>query len=183
MALTITENVYPWVGHHEVFKHGQVQEDLLVVDVRTSAEYAEIHIPGSWNVPLADLPHCLEDVRARAAGKSVVLMCRTQNRAKLAYDQLRLAGMEQCLILEGGMVKWAEAHLPVLHGAKTVSLERQVRMAAGALIVVGFLLGIVIHPGWHVLPAMVGVGLFYAGLTDSCMMGMLLARLPFNRRA
>lgn len=182
MTTAIKEMGYPLVKDQDVLSEGFIRESLLVVDVRTPAEFAEMHVPGALNVPLSDLTRWMEVVKAHAIDKQVVVMCRTQNRAKLAYEQMVKAGVQGCQILEGGMATWAEANHPVIHGPKAISLERQVRMVAGGLIVVGAVLGFALDPWWHVLSAFVGAGLVHAGFTDSCMMGMLLTRLPFNRR-
>jgi hypothetical protein len=62
-----------------------------------------------------------------------------------------------------------------------MSLERQVRIAAGLLVLTGSLLTAFVHHYWIVLPAFIGSGLIFAGVTDSCAMGMMLARMPWNR--
>ena len=180
MKMTI-DNVYPWVRQEDVMANGALRKDLCMVDVRTPSEFGEMHIPGALNIPLADLRMKVDVVKIQAQGNPVVLMCRTQNRATMAYEQLEKAGVPNCHVLEGGMAAWDEAKHPVVRGQKGMSLERQVRMLAGAVIVLGVLLGFVIHPWLHVFPAVVGAGLFHAGMTDSCMMAMLLSKLPFNR--
>ena len=175
------EKLFPWVRPDEMLRNGGIRHDVFIVDVRTPAEWAEVHIPGSLNVLLADLPRSIEQVKTLAEGKSILLMCRTQNRAKLGYEQMVKLGVSNCHVLEGGIAKWIEAKRPVVQGQKTVSLDRQVRMASGILIVVGALLGFLMHPWWHVLSAGVGAGLLYSGIMDSCMMALLLAKCPWNR--
>ena len=76
---------------------------------------------------------------------------------------------------------WTAAGLPVVRGKATMSLERQVRIAAGLLVLVGVTLGFTVHPYWFGLSGFVGAGLAFAGITDTCMMGMMLAKLPWNR--
>ena len=180
MMQTGIPNVYPWVRYKDVMVNGALRKDLSLLDVRTLAEFREMHIPGALNIPLADLPMKVEEVKTWAQGNPVVLMCRTQNRATMAYEQLGKSGIPNCHVLEGGMAAWDDAKHPVVRGQKGMPLERQVRMVAGAVIVLGVLLGFVIHPWLHVLPAVVGAGLFHAGMTDSCMMAMLLSKIPFN---
>ena len=75
-----------------------------------------------------------------------------------------------------------DAGLPVVRGKKAVSLERQVRIAAGSLVVIGVALGLLVHPVLFGLSGFVGAGLVFAGVTDTCGMGMMLARMPWNRR-
>ena len=83
--------------------------------------------------------------------------------------------------MEGGTSAWQSAGLPVVKGKQVMSLERQVRIAAGALVVLGAVIGHFVHPGGFALSAFVGAGLVFAGITDTCGMGMLIARMPWNR--
>ena len=181
MMLPANETTYPWIRDVDLFAGGRMREDLLLLDVRTPGEFGEVHVPNSTNVPLADLPHHLPELKFQAKEKTVVLLCRTQNRVKVAYDQLQEAGIINCQILEGGITAWKDAGHPVVRGRKAISLERQVRMTVGSLVVVGVILGAVVSPWYLLLPGAVGAGLLHAGLTDSCLMAILLAKLPFNR--
>lgn len=147
----------------------------LVVDVRTPAEYRSVHLEPSMSLPLDQL--------ARRRGelprdRELVLVCRTGARARLAAADLNAFHTR---VLEGGIAAWQEAGYPVVLGKAHMSLERQVRIAAGALASVGGLLAIAISPWFGLLPAFVGAGLVYAGITDRCGMAMLLAKLPYNR--
>jgi DUF2892 family protein len=108
-----------------------------------------------------------------------VLVCRTGARARLAAE--RLAGW-RARVLEGGLAAWQEAGHPVVMGKAHMSLERQVRIAAGAMACAGGVLAVTLNPWFGVLPAFVGAGLVYAGVTDRCGMAMVLAKLPYNRR-
>ncbi len=151
------------------------------LDVRTPAEYEEVHIEGAQLHPLSDLD--AERVRGIiSAGKPCIVICRSGNRAAQAAEKLATAGITDLHILEGGLAAWDEANLPVKRGAKTISLERQVRIAAGALVFVGTLLGVAVHGGFLIIPAFVGAGLVFAGVTDTCGMGMVLARMPWNQK-
>jgi hypothetical protein len=91
--------------------------------------------------------------------------------------------MADAEVLGGGLEAWEDAGLPLKRGAQGVSLERQVRIAAGLLVTLGVLLGFLLHPGFFVLSALVGGGLVFAGVTDTCGMAMLLANMPWNRAA
>ncbi len=153
----------------------------VIVDVRTPGEFEEVHIPGSRNIPLTDIERYLSELGEIAKDCEVTLVCRTQNRVKLAYDQLVTHGISNCRILEGGVNQWVAEGKPIVRGRKGISLEGQVRMAAGTFIVVGILLGVLLSPWLLVIPSAVGVGLIHAGWTDSCLMGMVLGKLPFNR--
>jgi rhodanese-related sulfurtransferase len=150
------------------------QPDLALVDVRTPVEYAEVHVPQARNEPLDKLV---------PQSQPMYLICRTGNRAARAAEKFAKAGFDQAVVVEGGTLAWVDAGLPVKRdAAKVISLERQVRIAAGALVLTGVLLGWLVHPGFFGLSAFVGAGLVFAGVTDFCGMGLLLAKLPWNNR-
>jgi len=156
-------------------------ENTLLLDVRTPAEFEEAHIDGSVLHPLSGLAP--DEVKKLASGKSAcVVVCRSGNRARQAAEKLGQCGLPNLQILEGGVQAWEAAGLPLNRGAKTMSLERQVRIAAGALVFTGAALGWFVHPAWIALSAFVGAGLVFAGITDTCGMGMLIARMPWNNR-
>ncbi len=167
--------------------HGQFQDHegdgtgQVIVDVRTPGEFEEVHIPGSRNIPLTDLKRFLPELQEIARNRGLTLICRTQNRAKFAYNELYRHGVKNCHILKGGVTQWIAEGKPVIHGEKGISVEGQVRIAAGTLIIAGIVLGVAGSPWLLVIPAAVGAGLIHAGWTDSCLMGMLLSKLSFNR--
>lgn len=150
-----------------------------ILDVRTPSEFENGHIQGAYNVPLGQLDEHAAEVRA-AAG-TVVLVCQSGQRAQKADAVLRAAGMSNMRVLEGGMAAWAAARYPVRRVRARVSLERQVRMVAGAIVATASLAAIFAWPQAAWIAAFVGSGLVFAGVTDTCAMGMLLARLPYNR--
>ena len=151
-----------------------------LIDVRTPAEFREVHVPFAQNVPLDRLdPAALR--RDRSAGQPLYVICRSGGRGQKACETLVAAGVAAVVNVEGGTLAWAEAGLPVVRGKKAVSLELQVRIAAGSLVLLGVLLGWLVHPACVGLAAFVGAGLVFSGVTDTCGMGMLLARMPWNR--
>jgi rhodanese-related sulfurtransferase len=156
------------------------QPDLPLLDVRTPVEFAEVHVPQARNVPLDELqPGALQISK----DQPVYLLCRSGQRATKAADKLAQAGFQPILIT-GGTLAWIDANLPVTRGqSKVMSLERQVRIVAGSLVLLGVVLGWFVHRGFFGLAAFVGAGLVFAGVTDFCGMGLLLARLPWNRKA
>ena len=83
--------------------------------------------------------------------------------------------------VQGGTAAWEQAGLPVVRGKKAVSLERQVRIVAGFLALTGALLGFFVNIHFIWLSAFIGAGLMFAGITDTCGMGMMLAKMPWNR--
>jgi rhodanese-related sulfurtransferase len=153
----------------------------VLIDVRTPKEFEEVHIPEARNIPLADLHQFLGELKGLSQERAFTLMCRTQNRAKIAHEYLTGHGINNCQILEGGITGWVKSGKPVIRGRKGISLEGQVRAIAGSLVVLGVGLGIGVNVWFLLIPILVGVGLIHAGLTDSCLMGMLLTKLPYNR--
>ncbi|HET6408164.1 MAG TPA: rhodanese-like domain-containing protein [Chthoniobacteraceae bacterium] len=159
-------------------------ESVHLLDVRTPAEHAQVHVPGVELVPLDRLTaDQVAGLNGFAKDQPVYLLCRSGGRAKKAAEQLEKGGFTQCVVVEGGTQAWADAGLPVNRGeSKVISLERQVRIAAGVLVLIGVALGTWVHPAFYGLSAFVGAGLTFAGITDWCGMGLLLARMPWNQR-
>lgn len=156
--------------------------DVRLLDVRTPGEYEAVHIRGAYNVPLDRLGEHAEEIRA-SVYEPVVLICQSGARARKAEEALTTAGMPNLHVLDGGVNGWVTAGRPVQRGAQRLSLERQVRIAAGALAASGGLLALVLNPLFALLPLLMGSGLVFAGITDTCGMAMLLSRLPYNRPA
>ena len=156
--------------------------ETRLLDVRTPGEFEAEHIAGAYNVPLDTLGEHGAEIRA-AVAEPVVLVCRSGQRARKAEEALTAAGMTNLHVLDGGMTAWAAAGQPVRRGAPRMSLERQVRIAAGALAATGGFLALFVNPLFAAIPAFVGSGLVFAGVTDTCAMGMLIGRLPYNRPA
>ena len=90
-------------------------------------------------------------------------------------------GIPHCLVVEGGTKAWEAAGLPVVRGQGMISIERQVRIGAGAMVLLGVVLGAWVDPYWFFLSGLVGAGLIFAGVTDWCGMGLLLAKMPWNQ--
>lgn len=152
-----------------------------LIDVRTPVEFREVHVEFARNVPLDQLDAAKIVTGRNGATEPLYVICRSGNRAQQACEKLIAAGHGSVVNVEGGTQAWDQAGLPVVRGQKAISLERQVRIAAGSLVLVGALLGYFAHPYWIGLSAFVGAGLVFAGITDTCGMGLLLARMPWNR--
>ena len=153
-----------------------------VIDVRTPAEFREAHLPMARNVPLGDLDaEHLRQGRNGDAEEPLYLICRSGNRSTKACEKLHAAGFVNIVNIEGGTQAWIDAGLPVVRGKKAISLERQVRIAAGAIVLVGAVLALTVHPYFAAISAFIGAGLMFAGITDTCGMAMILARMPWNR--
>lgn len=155
-----------------------------LIDVRTPMEFREVHAEYARNLPLDTLdPAKVMLTRNAEANRPLYVICRSGGRASQACEKFVTAGFPDVVSVEGGTLAWIDAGLPVVRGKKGVSLERQVRIAAGLLAALGAALGWLVHPAWAALSAFVGVGLMYSGITDTCGMGLLLARMPWNRAA
>ena len=112
----------------------------------------------------------------------VYLLCHSGRRAADAAQQFVAAGFQNAVVVEGGTEAWEKAGLPVTRGAGVISIERQVRIAAGAIVLTGIVLGWFVHRYFFGLSAFVGAGLVFAGVSDWCGMGLLLAKAPWNQR-
>ncbi len=153
-----------------------------LIDVRTPVEFREVHLDFARNFPLDQLdPAAVMRTRADAAHQPLYVICRSGSRGQMACEKFQKAGFSNVVNVEGGTLACADAGLTVVRGKKAISLERQVRIAAGSLVLLGALLGWLVHPAFIGLSAFVGAGLVFAGITDTCGMGMLLARMPWNQ--
>lgn len=160
----------------------QHEPRVRLLDVRTAGEYESVHISGAYNVPLETLTEHSGEIQA-SVQDPIVLVCQSGQRARKAEETLKAAGLENLHTLDGGISAWIAVGLPVVRGPKKLSLERQVRIAAGALAASGGVLAALVHPGFGWLAAFVGGGLVFAGITDTCGMAMLLARFSYNQPA
>ena len=152
-----------------------------LVDVRTPAEFATLRIAGFINVPFERLnPETLKSTLG--TDSPVYCLCQTGTRSQFVADRLRAAGFRRVVHVDGGTNAWLAEGLPVVLGERSViSLERQVRIAAGAMVLLGLLAGVFIHPAGYWLAGFIGAGLAYSGLTNFCGMSLLLARMPWNQ--
>ena len=159
-------------------------EACELIDVRTPVEFREVHVTFARNEPLDRLePTALMNARNGATQQPLFLICRSGSRGNQACEKFVAAGFTNVVNVAGETQAWEQAGLPVARGQKAISLERQVRITAGLLVVIGAVLGYFVDSLWIGLSAFVGAGLVFAGITDTCGMGMLLARMPWNRVA
>lgn len=159
---------------------GQSKAELI--DVRTPLEFRGVHAREARNVPLDKLdPGAIMAARNGTAQEPLYVICKSGARGAKAQQKFVDAGFSNVVNVEGGTEAWDRAGLPVVRGQKSMSLERQVRIAAGFLVLVGALLGLFVHPYYAGISAFVGAGLMFAGITDSCAMGLLIAKMPWNQ--
>lgn len=153
-----------------------------LIDVRTPAEFQEVHAVHAQNVPLDTLkPEEVMKARGDSKDAPLFVICRSGSRGAKACEAFVKAGFTNVVNVEGGTNAWAEAGYAVNRGRKVMSLERQVRIAAGLLVLTGVALAHFVHPYLIGLSAFVGAGLVFAGITDTCGMGMMLAKMPWNQ--
>ena len=155
----------------------------VYIDVRTRKEFDTVHIAGSRNFPLSELSQQIEELRKLAQESPLVFVCRTHNRAKRGMGYLHEQGITNCDVLEGGITQWIYEEKPVIRGNSTIAPEGQVGALAGALIVCGVSLAVLVSDWFLLLPTVVGFGLIYAGLTDTCLMDRWLSKLPGDQES
>jgi rhodanese-related sulfurtransferase len=159
----------------------QANEPIDLIDVRTPAEYREVHIEFARNVPLDRLnPKVIATQRNGRANEPLYVICRTGSRANQACEKLAAAGIN-VVNVEGGTLAWDAAGLPVVRGKKMISLERQVRIAIGVIVLMSAALAVLVHPYWIGLAAFMGAGLIFSGITDICGLALILGRMPWNQ--
>ncbi|MEU3281536.1 rhodanese-like domain-containing protein [Streptomyces antibioticus] len=161
---------------HKLIKDGRGPR---LLDVRTPGEFRTVHIPGAYNVPLDTLREHRAELLAHL-DEDVVLVCRSGARAAQAEQALAEAGLPNLRVLDGGMMAWEADGAPVNRGEARWDLERQVRLIAGSVVLVTGVVGLLV-PGVHLIGTAIGAGLTFAALSNTCAMGMLLSKLPYNR--
>ncbi len=167
----------------DAFHHARTRDpNLFVIDVRTVAEYAACHVDGAKLYPLQEFnPETI--VQSAGSHDQIFVLCKSGGRAKKAAEKLASTTDKTVFVVEGGTDACETLDMKIVRGQNIMSLERQVRIAAGSLVLVGAVLAAILHPAFIALSAFVGAGLVFAGLTDTCAMGMMLARMPWNNKS
>lgn len=156
------------------------RDTCMLIDVRSAGEFDGLHATPAVHIPLEQITR--PETVSRLNGKKILCICQSGARGKQAVATLLRHGLTDVVNVEGGTAAWHKANLPVIKGASSVSLERQVRIAAGALVFLGCLAGLGVSPYFFGVPLFVGAGLVFSGVTDTCGMALLLARCPWNSR-
>ena len=153
-----------------------------LIDVRTPMEFYEVHAVGALLTPLDTLnAEAILASRGDRRNEPLYVICRTGGRSSQACAALERAGFHNSVNMEGGTLAWIAAGLPVNRGErKMISLERQVRIAAGLIALVGALL-VLVNRWFLVVPVFIGAGLTFSGLTNTCGMGLVIAKMPWNK--
>ncbi len=161
----------------ELCRNGQ---SINLIDVRTPAEYREVHVGIAKNMPLDRLDANAIAVQSGGLAMPLYVICKSGGRSRQACEKFATAGFTNVFSVEGGTSAWEQSGFAVVRGQKTISLERQVRISAGLLVLLGAGLSYV-NPLWITLSAFVGAGLVFSGITDTCGMGLILAKMPWNQ--
>jgi rhodanese-related sulfurtransferase len=164
---------------HEQWKKSP--EKVVLVDVRTPLEFRERRAIMATSLQLSEVSAAR--VRQAAAGREVFLVCKSGARAKQAAEKLVGEGMGEVVLVTGGTDAWVAAGLPVAKDAGVISLERQVRIGAGLIVAIFSVLALTLNPYFVLGALFVGCGLVFAGITNWCGMGLLLAKMPWNKGA
>ena len=154
---------------------------ITLIDVRTPVEHDEMRIAGSQLMPLDSLDPAA--VKSASAGSDqCVLICRSGKRADQAFQKLHAAGCEKLVILDGGVLAWESAGLPLERSErKVLPLMRQVQLVVGLLSLTGSILALTVHRNFALIPAFLGAGLTFAGTTGWCGLAILLSKMPWNK--
>lgn len=155
----------------------EAHRDVRILDVRTPAEFETAHIPGAYNIPLDRLPEAIAELKH--VSDELVVVCQSGARASKACEALRDAGLTGVELLEGGMQAWQAVGGEVNVGKPRWALERQVRLVAGSIVLASILASLRV-PKARFLAGAIGGGLTFAALSNTCAMGSLLMKLPYN---
>lgn len=154
---------------------------VTLIDVREWPEFAAGRVRGASLIPLGEIAKRSAEIDS---SKDVYVICRTGRRSAEAATRLTSLGFGNVINVKGGFEAWKKENLPFERDEKAPwSIERQVRFTAGLLVFFGVLLSLLVHPYFIVLSGLVGFGLAFTATIDWCGMGLLLAKMPWNRRA
>lgn len=150
------------------------------LDVRSGLEFNEVHIKDALNIPIDILFSKIDELNI--PNQKYIVFCHTGNRSPIAAEMLMQSGRQGIMVMEGGITRWQKEKLPVIKGESAVSLERQIRAITGGLVLLGIILAWFVHKTFILIPILVACGLIFSGVTNNCLMGMLLMKLPYNKK-
>ena len=154
------------------------RQSILLLDVRSGAEFSEQHIDGSINIPLDQLP---SGFKAPDSSQELIVICRSGKRASKACEVLLGIG-QQPKLLSGGLLSWLEAGLPTKKVTTRLSIERQTQLTIGIGVLIGVLAGSLVNRWFLIVPAFFGAGLTFAGASGTCGLAILLTKAPWNKQ-
>ncbi len=169
------------IGPERLYRIIQEGQSVELIDVRTPGEYHSGHAALARCEPLDSLDPA-RIVAESPPGQPIYLICRSGARSEKACAAFAAAGFgDRVVSVEGGTLAWDKAALPMVRGRYLLPLDRQVRIAVGVLVLIGAVLGYLVNPWFYALSAYCGAGLVFAGVTDICLMGWIIARMPWNQ--
>lgn len=153
----------------------------VLVDVRSAAEFRASHVPGAKNIPLDELEDGIGEV-VKDKDTTFYLMCSCGSRSGKGCEEMEEMGYHNVISIEDGIIGMKRLGMKIVEEEHhIISIERQVRITAGSLVVMGVVLGLVVNPWYFAISAFVGSGLIFAGITNTCGLGLVLARMPWNK--
>ncbi len=144
-----------------------------IVDVRSADEFVREHIPGSINIPLDELAQSVSQLKQL---DNIYLSCQSGRRAGQALQLLNSLGVQQAELLDGSLNGWKQRGYPTEKKLSGISIMRQVQIIVGVMVLTGL-----IFPEFKLLTWVAGLGMLVAGLSNTCMMAVLLSKLPWNQ--
>src|SRR6185369_11416009 len=140
-----------------------------LVDVRSPNEFKTGHLAGAVNIPLDELESRVADLNTN---QPLIMICQAGVRAEMASKLLGNC-RDDIRVLQGGVNAWRQSGQELVMSVRTRwSLERQVRLCGGIIVLAGVGLGLTVDALWFGLAAVVGLGLTLAGMTDFCLLGV-----------
>ncbi|MCG7968030.1 MAG: rhodanese-like domain-containing protein [Candidatus Thiodiazotropha taylori] len=181
MAINRVQTISP----SDLFAKQNQGVNIELLDVRTPVEYRAGHIPGA---KLLSLDEISKESLAREVGQpnetgqaSIYLTCKGGFRAEQAVDKLLDSGYQDLVLVEGGTASWEQSGLPLKRCGGVISLERQVQIVIGSILLLKVVFGFTLHEMFFLAGALIGAGLIMAGITRWCGMAKLIAMMPWNR--
>ena len=178
-------STYYEIAASELHQRIKAGDEVTILDVRSPAEYQSGHIPGSRLLPIDEINNSSIAEIAKTTGNKadnpIYVTCWSGLRAKQAANLLTEAGIKNLILLSGGTEAWQKKGLPTKRCGTNLSLERQVQIAIGSLLILKVFFGFTVHELFFVAGAVIGAGLISAGITRWCGMAQLIARMPWNR--
>lgn len=182
MTSTLTQAHPPIDLQPAELKAQIAQGDAVLIDVREPFEHRAEWVEGAVLMPLDTLDP--EAIRQRFPGKQIIFHCAGGKRSAKACAAFAQGQSDPTYHLAGGIEAWKQAGLPTLSPkAGPIPVMRQVQITAGALVVLGLVLGHFVAEPFYLLSVFIGCGLIFAGLSGWCGMAKLLAKMPWNKSA
>lgn len=155
-------------------------ESIRIVDVRSASEFASGHIPTAMNIPDDEVLGRLADI---GSPDSLLFVCQSGMRSEIVCRKLS-DRYPEAVMLDGGTDTWIAAGQPVVKtSTASWSLERQVRLTVGTIVIIASILALTVSPLWAALCLFMAAGMVFAAVSNICLMAMGFKYLPWNNAA